>query len=80
MTACLRRFVGVPCHLGRMTTKWCPACRDARFVEQPPCEDGHTDCPEWVCTVCGDAFVLGWLEADAPVRKAPRRSAPHTAA
>jgi hypothetical protein len=39
-------------------------------VEQPPCLDGHADCPEWVCTDCGAAFVTGWLAADAPVRRA----------
>jgi hypothetical protein len=24
----------------------------------PPCEDGHDDCPELVCTGCGGAVVL----------------------
>jgi hypothetical protein len=33
-------------------------------VEQPPCLDGHDDCPEWVCTECGTAIVFGWLTPD----------------
>jgi hypothetical protein len=60
----------------RMTTKFCPTCREERLVEQPPCIDGHADCPEWACVDCGTAIVFGWLEADAPVRQ----SAAHAAA
>jgi hypothetical protein len=49
-------------------------------VEQPPCLDGHDDCPEWACTECGLAIVFGWLGADtgtvpATSRSARRRSA-----
>jgi hypothetical protein len=25
--------------------------------EVPPCEDGHDDCPELICTGCGTAVV-----------------------
>jgi hypothetical protein len=53
-------------------TKHCPGCRAERVVEQPPCEDGHADCPEWVCTECGTAIVFGWLTAD--IVSPPRRS------
>ena len=52
----------------------CPGCRAERVVEQPPCLDGHDDCPEWVCTECGTAIVFGWLTADiiSPTRKSRR--------
>jgi hypothetical protein len=57
-----------------METRFCPGCRDERIVEQPPCADGHEDCPEWVCSLCGAAFVLGWLQAEAvPARTGGRR-------
>jgi hypothetical protein len=74
--ACLARFVGAPCHREVMETRHCPGCRAERVVEQPPCMDGHDDCPEWVCTECGTAIVFGWLTADivSPARRV-RRSA-----
>ena len=41
----------------------CPTCDDVRVFVQPPCTDGHTDdggeCPEWACSDCGAAFVIG---------------------
>lgn len=49
-----------------MTTRFCAQCRAERIFEQPPCPDGHADCPEWSCTDCGAAYVTGWLEVDAP--------------
>jgi hypothetical protein len=49
-----------------METRFCPGCRDERVVEQPPCADGHLDCPEWACVECGTAIVVGWLEIDMP--------------
>lgn len=61
-----------------MTEKYCPACRARRVVEQPPCVDGHADCPEWACVDCGTAIVVGWLEADAPARRSASRT--HAAA
>ena len=57
-----------------MTTRFCPDCRDERPVEQPPCLDGHADCPEWVCIECGATFVSGWLELDAPPAPAAAKS------
>jgi hypothetical protein len=59
----------------RMETRHCPGCRAARVVEQPPCEDGHIDCPEWVCTECGTAIVFGWLTDDVvnPSRRSSQR-------
>ena len=47
-----------------MRTSYCITCRDERPVEQPPCPDGHADCPEWICLDCDTVMVLGWLDAD----------------
>ena len=60
-----------------MTTKYCPGCRADRVVEQPPCLDGHVDCPEWVCVECGTAIVFGWLTDDlvSPPARRPRSGA-----
>jgi len=60
-----------------METRYCPGCRAERAVEQPPCLDGHEDCPERACVECGLAIVFGWLEADAALAgtQAPRRTA-----
>jgi hypothetical protein len=49
-----------------MITLHCPTCRGLRPVEQPPCLDGHTDCPEWICLDCETVIVVGWAIADAP--------------
>ena len=65
-----------------MTMKYCPGCRAERVVEQPPCLDGHADCPEWVCVECGTAIVFGWLTDDlvSPPARSGRRSAADSAA
>jgi hypothetical protein len=58
-----------------METRYCPGCRADRVVEQPPCLDGHADCPEWEC---GTAIVFGWLTDDLinpPSTRSARRSA-----
>ena len=43
----------------------CPPCGELTVCVQPPCADGHTDdggdCPEWACTDCGSAVVMGEL-------------------
>ena len=57
-----------------MDTTYCPGCRDLRVIEQPPCADGHFECPEWACVECGTAIVVGWLAADLPVAATPARS------
>ena len=49
-----------------MTTLHCPTCRADRPVEQPPCVDGHHECPEWICLDCDTVIVVGWLSTDAP--------------
>ena len=46
-------------------TRYCTGCSDERLFEQfhaepegcPDTPDG--DCPEWGCTVCGDALLAG---------------------
>lgn len=53
-----------------MTTMWnsperrgehCASCAAERVFEQPPCPDGHGagECPEWACSECGHALLLG---------------------
>ncbi|HVA60441.1 MAG TPA: hypothetical protein VNG13_07875 [Mycobacteriales bacterium] len=49
--------------------RYCPACRDEREFEQPPCLDGHSDCPEWSCVECGHAVFVGWFADQAPARR-----------
>lgn len=43
----------------------CSGCGGERPFEQPPCADGHGEygelCPEWACTGCGAAIVIGDL-------------------
>ena len=36
----------------------CVICDGDMLFEVPPCEDGHDDCPELVCTRCGAAEVV----------------------
>lgn len=56
----------------------CVICDGDMLFETPPCDDGHDDCPELVCTRCGAAEVVApivvhlWM---AP-RDRPRRIAP----
>jgi hypothetical protein len=53
--------------VARMTclTRYCTGCSDERLFEQfhaepGGCPDaGDGDCPEWACTVCGDALFIG---------------------
>jgi hypothetical protein len=55
----------------------CATCGDERVFEQPPCVDGHTDdggeCPEWACTDCGTALLVGGDAVE--VTKALRQAA-----
>jgi hypothetical protein len=46
--------------------RYCPECRDERVFEQPPCEDGHDDCPDWICVDCGTGLVIARFAADRP--------------
>ncbi|MFI1988142.1 hypothetical protein [Actinoplanes sp. NPDC020271] len=58
----------------------CVICDGDMLFETPPCEDGHDDCPELVCTRCGAAEVIApivvhlWMEPqDRPRRVAPQQ-------
>jgi len=45
---------------------YCSVCLADRPFEQPPCECGRgVDCPEWMCTDCGSALLLGGLGSSA---------------
>lgn len=37
---------------------FCETCATETLFEVPPCLDGHDDCPELMCTVCGTAILL----------------------
>jgi len=48
----------------------CRNCARRTEFEQPPCPDGHgQECPEWYCTECGAATLIGW----SVVRRERRR-------
>ena len=50
------------------TSAWCGDCRATQVFERPACADGHdADCPEWICTACGYAWVE-LVTTDAPAR------------
>lgn len=57
-------------------TEQCPTCGDEREFVQPPCIDGHTadgaECPEWACTDCGTALLIGALPPAARGREQRR--------
>ena len=61
--------------------RWCATCRADVEFEQPECADEHgTDCPEWVCVQCGDAFFVGFGAFATPsAAGSRRRRAPHVA-
>lgn len=43
---------------------YCAACDAVVLFEQPPRidqGDEHDDCPEWACSVCGEAIMLAPL-------------------
>jgi hypothetical protein len=56
-------------------TRYCTGCSDERLFEQFHAEPGGCpddrdgDCPEWGCTVCGDALLIG-LPVREPVTSA----------
>lgn len=60
-----------------METTYCPDCRAERAIVQPPCADGHFECPEWACIECGAAIFVGWLSIDVAVEppRARRKTA-----
>jgi hypothetical protein len=61
-------------HSESLWIRHCSSCGDQRPFEQPPCADGHGgDCPEWACTECGGALLIG-LPEPREVRVAARSS------
>jgi hypothetical protein len=57
------------------TISWCTTCRADMSFEQPECLDDHghgVDCPEWACTVCGEAIVVAFGLRETGVRAARR--------
>ena len=49
--------------------RYCPSCATVVAFEQPPCPDGHEECPDLACTLCGTVLTVGAVRPD-------RRSAP----
>lgn len=59
------------------TLRFCTTCAADAPFERPECLDEHgSDCPEWICVECGDAFVVGF--ADFP-RDRPAEPTRHVA-
>ncbi|MQA79512.1 MAG: hypothetical protein GEV10_13720 [Streptosporangiales bacterium] len=57
--------------------RYCPSCVAVVAFEQPPCPDGHEECPDLACTLCGTVLFTGV----APSRRGHDAShrAPHAA-
>ncbi|KJE24733.1 hypothetical protein FF36_00736 [Frankia torreyi] len=54
----------------------CAECGEERPFEQPPCADGHgADCPEWACTECGAAVLVGPVQPGGEVPPVARSAA-----
>jgi hypothetical protein len=60
---------------------YCPECAGEQLFEQfhdeagscPDSPDGH--CPEWACSECGIALIVGFAPREAPLSTAvPRHS------
>lgn len=57
--------------VGGTATFACPNCARRTEFEQPPCPDGHdSDCPEWYCTECGAATIVGRPSSRRRTRRA----------
>ncbi|WP_229073824.1 hypothetical protein [Actinoplanes sp. DH11] len=54
----------------------CVICDGDMLFEVPPCEDGHDDCPELVCTRCGAAEVVAPIVVHLWLRPDSRKIAP----
>ena len=55
---------------------YCFTCGEDAPVEAPECVDGHEDCPDRACLVCGTALVLDpILPTRAAAGAGPLRSA-----
>ncbi len=55
----------------------CARCQAQMRFEIPPCEDGHDDCPELVCSGCGLAVVTVPIMMRVWLRPKGARVAPH---
>jgi hypothetical protein len=59
---------------------YCPGCAGEHLFEQfhdgpgscPDSPDGH--CPEWACTECGTALIMGFVPREEPFRGDEPRS------
>src|SRR5262249_9748438 len=48
--------------------RYCDECGQDRAFEVPACCDGHGgDCPDRICTRCGDAVTIGEQPDEHPV-------------
>jgi hypothetical protein len=62
-------------------TRYCTGCSDERGFEQFHAEPGGCpdvpdgDCPEWACTVCGDALLIGLPLGEAVTSDVASRAA-----
>ncbi|MEU4624323.1 hypothetical protein AB0G04_30655 [Actinoplanes sp. NPDC023801] len=54
----------------------CVLCDGDMLFEVPPCEDGHDECPELVCTRCGAAEVVAPIVVHLWMPGKGRRIAP----
>jgi hypothetical protein len=56
----------------------CVICDGDMLFEVPPCDEGHEECPELVCTRCGMAEVVAPIVVHyyRPAPGMPRRVAP----
>ena len=52
----------------------CVICDGDMLFEVPPCEDGHDECPELVCTRCGLAEVVAPIVVHLWLNPQGRRS------
>lgn len=56
---------GMTTALPATLVRWCTTCGGDVAFEQPGCLDGHgTDCPEWACTRCGAALLVGFPDPE----------------
>ncbi|MQA01511.1 MAG: hypothetical protein GEV07_01865 [Streptosporangiales bacterium] len=53
---------------------FCPSCAAVVAFEQPPCSDGHEECLDLACTLCGTALFAGG-QAPWPQRRRRHRPA-----
>lgn len=57
--------------------RYCPSCVAVVVFEQPPCLDGHEECPDLACTLCGTVLFAGVASSLGARDASP--AAPHAA-